>query len=63
MIDFSVWYCEGSQQAKVWLVTADDLDCMYVCYQKGGPITLCCDEKLRESLKRITVVNASETME
>ena len=24
-IDFSFGYCEGSQQAKVWLVTADDL--------------------------------------
>ena len=49
MIDFSVGYCEGSQQAKVWLVTADDLDSMYVRYQKGGPITLWCDGKSRES--------------
>lgn len=68
-IDFSVRYCEGSQQAKVWQATADDLDCMYVCYLKGGrylkggPITLWCDGKLRKSLKRITVVNSSKTME
>ena len=33
----------------MWLVTTDDLDSMYMRYQKGGPITLWCDGKSRES--------------
>ena len=28
-VDFTVGYFEGSQQVKVWIVTADDLQTMY----------------------------------
>jgi len=38
--DFNVGYCEGSQQARVWLVKPDDLNSMYLRYDKGGPVTL-----------------------
>ncbi len=48
-VEFSVGYCEGSQQAKVWLVSSEDLHSMYLRYHKGGPITLWCDGKSRES--------------
>ncbi len=44
-VDFCGGYCEGSQQARVWLVTSDDLNSMYLRYRKGGPITLWCDGK------------------
>ena len=43
-VDFSVGYYEGSQQSKVWLVTADDLKKMYEGI-KSGHITLWCDRK------------------
>ena len=39
-VDFSVGYYEGSQQSKVWLVTADDLKKMYESIKRGH-ITLC----------------------
>ena len=47
-VDFNVGYCDGSQQARVWLVTPDDLDCMYLRYKKGGPVTLWCDGRSSE---------------
>ena len=47
--DFNVGYCEGSQQARVWLVTPDDLNSMYLRYDKGGPVTLWCDGKSSEN--------------
>ncbi len=50
-MDFCVGYCEGSQQARVWLVTSDDLNSMYLRYRKGGPITLWCDGKSSVSME------------
>ena len=47
-VDFSVGYYEGSQQSKVWLVTADDLKKMYEG-MKWGNITLWCDQKTTEN--------------
>ena len=47
-IDFSVGYYEGSQQAKVWLVVADDLKRMYQQYPRGGSVTLWCDARCQE---------------
>ena len=47
-VDFSVGYYEGSQQSKVWLVTADDLKKMYESIKRGH-ITLWCDQKTSES--------------
>ena len=47
-VDFSVGYYEGSQQSKVWFVTADDLKKMYES-MKRGHITLWCDQKTSES--------------
>ena len=42
-VDFTVGYFEGSQQAKIWIVSADDLQTMYQKYPSGGNITLWCD--------------------
>ena len=42
-LDFSVGYYDGSQQAKAWLVTKNDLDTMYKKFSNGGNITLWCD--------------------
>ena len=43
-VDFNVGYSEGSQQARVWLVTPDDINSvymyMYLHCDKGGPVTL-----------------------
>ena len=47
-VDFSVGYYEGSQQSKVWLVTADDCKKMYESIKRGH-ITLWCDQKTSES--------------
>jgi hypothetical protein len=44
-VDFSVGYYEGSQQSKVWLVTADDLKKMYESIKRGH-ITLWCDQRV-----------------
>ena len=41
--DFAVGYFDGSQQAKTWLVTSDDLQTMYKKHSKGGNISLWCD--------------------
>ena len=35
-LDFSVGYYDGSQQAKAWLVTKNDLDTMYKKFSNGG---------------------------
>ena len=47
-VDFSVGYYEGSQQSKVWLVTADDLEKMYENIKRES-ITLWCDQKTSDS--------------
>ena len=36
-------YFDGSQQAKVWLYSMEDLIAMYSKYPKGGAINLWCD--------------------
>ena len=41
--EFALGYFDGSQQAKVWLYTAEDLVAMYSKYPKGGAINLWCD--------------------
>ena len=41
--DFSLGYLDGSQQAKVWLYTTEDLTAMYRKYPKGGAINLWCE--------------------
>lgn len=50
--DFDVGYYDGSQHSKVWLVTADDLQSMYLKYPKGGSIVLWCDGKSSGTSKR-----------
>ena len=40
--DFNVGYYEGKQQAKIWLVSTEDLKMMYSNHSKGD-ITLWCD--------------------
>ena len=47
-LDFSVGYYDGSQQAKTWLVTRDDLDAMYKKYPNGGSVSLWCDGRATE---------------
>ena len=42
-IDFSIGYFDGSQQAKVLLVTTDDIQTMYKKRSAGGSLTLWCD--------------------
>ena len=41
--EFALGYYDGSQQAKVWLYTTEDLSTMYSKYPKGGTINLWCD--------------------
>ena len=41
-VDFNVGYYEGKQQAKIWLVSKEDLEMMYSNHSKGD-ITLWCD--------------------
>ena len=48
-LDFNVGYYEGSQQAKIWLVTADDLKTLYRKFPKGGQVTLWCDGRFQEA--------------
>ena len=43
--NFTVGYYEGSQQAKIWLVTSEDLRTMYENFPQGGSISLWCDGK------------------
>ncbi len=47
-VDFAVGYFDGSQQAKTWLVTSDDLQTMYKKYPKGGNVSLWCDGRSAE---------------
>ena len=58
-LDFTVGYYDGSQQAKVWLCTADDLSTMYSKYPNGGTLSLWCDGK--SDLKRKRNVDSSTT--
>ena len=48
-VDFTIGYFDGSQQAKTWLITSDDLETMYQKYPKGGNIMFWCDGRLTES--------------
>ena len=48
-VDFTIGYFDGSQQAKTWLVSSDDLETMYQKYPKGGNIMFWCDAKSAES--------------
>ena len=41
--EFTLGYYDGSQQAKVWLYTTEDLVTMYSKYPKGGVINFWCD--------------------
>lgn len=47
-LDFSIGYFDGSQQAKVWLYTAEDLKAMYSKHPNGGFISLWCDGNYTE---------------
>ena len=47
-LDFSIGYFDGSQQAKVWLYTAEDLIAMYSKHPNGGPISFWCDGNYTE---------------
>ena len=47
-LDFSIGYFDGSQQAKVWLYTAEDLKAMYSKHPSGGSISLWCDGNYTE---------------
>ena len=44
-VDFDVDFYDGSQQAKVLIVNAADLQTMYNKHPSGGSITLWCDAK------------------
>ena len=53
-VDFNVGYYEGRQQAKIWLVSREDLEMMYSNHSKGD-ITLWCDGRdTRSKRKRET---------
>ena len=53
-VDFNVGYYEGKQQAKIWLVSREDLEMMYSNHSKGD-ITLWCDGRgTRTKRKRET---------
>ena len=63
-LDFNVGYYEGSQQAKIWLVTSDDLKTLYQRFSGGGQITLWCDGRAQEvdnSRKRKREESSSES--
>ena len=51
-LDFTVGFYDGSQQAKVWLCTTDDLTSMYSKYPSGGSLSLWCDGKSDVKRKR-----------
>ena len=51
-LDFSVGYYDGSQQAKTWLVTRDDLDALYKKYPNGGNVSLWCDGRSTDSVPK-----------
>ena len=59
-LDFTVGYYDGSQQAKVWLCTTDDLNTMYSKHPDGGSLSLWCDGKT-DSSKRKREVDSSTT--
>ena len=44
-VDFNVGFYDGGQQAKMWIVTAANLQTMYTKNSSGGNITLWCDGK------------------
>ena len=47
-LDFNVGYFEGRQQSKMWLVTKEDLDSMYMKHPSGD-LTFWCDGRYCES--------------
>ena len=51
-LDFSVGYYDGSQQAKTWLVTRNDLDALYKKYLNGGNVALWCDGRSTDSVPK-----------
>ena len=51
-LDFSVGYYDGSQQAKTWLVTRDDLDTLYRKYPNGGNVALWCDGRSTDNVPK-----------
>ena len=69
-VNFNVGYFDGRQQAKLWLVTDEDLDSMYSKY-RTGEITLWCDgrqsdrsgEEVRSKRKRDSEASASRRQE
>jgi len=71
-VNFNVGYFDGRQQAKLWLVTNEDLACMYSKY-RTGEITLWCDgrqsdrdrigEEVRSKRKRDSEANVSRRQE
>ena len=63
-LDFNVGYYEGSQQAKIWLVTTDDLKTFYRKFPKGGQVILWCDgrpQDTEDARKRKREESNSET--
>ena len=71
-VKFNVGYFDGRQQAKLWLVTREDLESMYSKY-RTGEITLWCDgrqsdrdrngEEVRSKRKRDSEANVSKRQE
>jgi len=71
-VNFNVGYFDGRQQAKLWLVTNEDLASMYSKY-RTGEITLWCDgrqsdrdrigEEVRSKRKRDSEANVSRRQE
>ena len=62
-VDFNVGYYEGRQQAKIWLVSREDLEMMYSNHSKGD-ITLWCDGRdTRSKRKRETENYATNRQE
>ena len=62
-VDFNVGYYEGRQQAKIWLVSREDLEMMYSNHSKGD-ITLWCDGRdTRSKRKRETENYATSRQE
>ena len=51
-VDFNVGYYEGKQQAKIWLVSKEDLEMMYSNHSKGDIILWCDGRETRTKRKR-----------
>ena len=53
-VDFNVGYYEGKQQAKIWLVSKEDLEMMYSNHSKGDIILWCDGRETRTKRKQDT---------